>query len=112
MSKKVLFITGTNSGFGYLTAKGAAEKGYTVYATIRETNGRNAAKAAELSAVENIHVVDLDVTDTEAVTNAINVVIAKEGQLDVVVNNAAYYGGGLTETFTVDDVETKRWVDY
>ena len=27
MTNKVVLITGTNSGFGYLTAKGAAERG-------------------------------------------------------------------------------------
>ena len=55
MEKKVVLITGTNSGFGYLTARSCAEKGYTVYATIRDINGRNAEKAKELSAVENIN---------------------------------------------------------
>jgi len=105
MSKKVVFITGTNSGFGYLTAKNCAAKGYTVYATIRDINGRNAEKAKELAAIENINVIDLDVTNGEAVTKAVAEIIAKEGQLDVLVNNAGYFGGGIAEAYTEQDVE-------
>ncbi|MEC3876038.1 SDR family oxidoreductase [Chryseobacterium salviniae] len=103
--KKIVFITGTNSGFGYLTAKRCAAEGYTVYATIRDAKTRNAERAQELSAIENINIVDLDVTDGAAVKNAISEIISKEGQLDVVVNNAGYFGGGLAEAYTEDDFE-------
>ncbi len=105
MKKKVVLITGTNSGFGYLTAKSSALKGYTVYATMRDISGRNAAKAAELAAVENINVVELDVTDGDNVTKTVAEIIAKEGQIDVLVNNAGYFGGGIAEAYTTDDVE-------
>jgi NAD(P)-dependent dehydrogenase (short-subunit alcohol dehydrogenase family) len=103
--KKVVLITGTNSGFGYLTAKSCAAKGYTVYATIREVAGRNAEKANELAAIENINVIELDVTNGEAVKKVVAEIIAKEGQLDVLVNNAGYFGGGLAEAYTEDDFE-------
>lgn len=105
MSKKVIFITGTNSGFGYLTAKGVAEKGHTVYATMRATEGRNAEKAEELNNTENIKVIDVDVTDASSVIAAIKQVIEEQGRLDVLVNNAGYFGGGLAETYTEQDLE-------
>jgi len=105
MGKKVVLITGTNSGFGYLAAKSSAAKDYTVYATIRDVNGRNAERASELAAIDNINVVELDVTDTEGVKKVVNDIISKEGQLDVLVNNAGFYGGGLAETYEVDDLE-------
>lgn len=105
MQKKVVFITGTNSGFGYLTAKGAAERGYTVYASMRNTASKNAERAQELNSVDNITVVEVDVTNTEQVKLAIENVIEKEGRLDVLVNNAGYYGGGIAETYTEQDVE-------
>lgn len=105
MSKKVILITGTNSGFGYLTAKGAAAKGHTVYATMRETQGRNAERAKELSETENIHVLEVDVTNANQVQQAIDTVIANEDRLDVLVNNAGYFGGGLAETYTDADLE-------
>lgn len=105
MTNKVVLITGTNSGFGYLTAKGAAERGHQVYATMREITGRNLEKANELNAIENIQVIDLDVTDTDGVEKAISKVIETEGRLDVLVNNAGYYGGGLAESYSADDLE-------
>lgn len=105
MENKVILITGTNSGFGYLTAKGAAEKGYTVYATMRDISGRNAEKASELNGIENVKVVELDVTDADGVTNVIGNIIKQEGRLDVLVNNAGYFGGGLAETYTDVDLE-------
>ena len=105
MSKKVVLITGTNSGFGYLTSKSCAEKGYTVYATIRDINGRNAERAKELAGIENINVVELDVTNGEAVAKVVADIIAKEGQLDVLVNNAGFFGGGIAEAYTEQDVE-------
>lgn len=105
MSKKVVLITGTNSGFGYLAAKSCAANGYTVYATIRDIDGRNAEKAKELAGTENINVVELDVTNGEAVTKVVAEIIAKEGQLDVLVNNAGYFGGGLAEAYNIEDLE-------
>jgi len=39
------------------------------------------------------------------VKSAIEGIIQKEGRLDVLVNNAGYYGGGITETFTDEDME-------
>ena len=105
MNKKIVLITGTNSGFGYLTAKSSAEKGYIVYATMRDIKGRNASKAAELSAIPNIHVVELDVTDTANADKVVADIIAKEGRLDVIVNNAGYFGGGIAESYSVPDLE-------
>ncbi len=105
MSKKVVLITGTNSGFGYLAAKTLAAEGHSVYATIRETKGRNAERANELAGIENIQVLELDVTDREGVKKVVSEVIEKAGRLDVLVNNAGFYGGGITETFTEDDLE-------
>jgi NAD(P)-dependent dehydrogenase (short-subunit alcohol dehydrogenase family) len=105
MTKKVVLITGTNSGFGYLTAKGVAERGHTVYATMRDTHGRNSEKAIELKSTENINVLDLDVTNSEGVKKALAEVIEKEGRLDVLVNNAGYFGGGLAESYTAEDLE-------
>lgn len=105
MSKKVVFITGTNSGFGWLTAHSCSAEGHTVYATMRDVAGKNAEKAKALGALPNVHVIEMEVTDAESVQNAVAKVIAKEGRLDVVVNNAGVFAGGLAETFTEADLE-------
>lgn len=103
--KKVILITGTNSGFGWLTANSVAALGHTIYATMRDTKGKNAEKAAQLSLVENIHVIDVELTNAASVAGAVENIIAKEGKLDVVVNNAGYFAGGVTETHTEQDID-------
>ena len=45
---KSIVITGCSSGFGYETTKYLAEKGHTVYATMRNLNDKNEKPAAEL----------------------------------------------------------------
>jgi NAD(P)-dependent dehydrogenase (short-subunit alcohol dehydrogenase family) len=43
--KQVIVITGAGSGFGTLAARALARAGHTVYASMRETTGRNATQA-------------------------------------------------------------------
>jgi NAD(P)-dependent dehydrogenase (short-subunit alcohol dehydrogenase family) len=40
--KKVIVITGASSGFGAFAARALARAGHTVYASMRDTTGRNA----------------------------------------------------------------------
>ncbi|WP_339879236.1 SDR family oxidoreductase [uncultured Algoriphagus sp.] len=105
MSKKTVLITGTNSGFGWLTAHSVAALGHSVYATMRDTKGKNADKAKALAEVENITVLDVSLTDEESVKNAIDTIIAKEGTIDVLVNNAGSAMFGVAESFTTEDVK-------
>lgn len=103
--KKIILITGTNSGFGWLTANSLAALGHTVYATMRDTKGKNAEKAQQLSLVENINVIDVKLTDATSVAGAVENIIAKEGKLNAVVNNAGYFAGGLAESYTEQDID-------
>jgi len=105
MNKKVVLITGTNSGFGWLTAHSVAALGHKVYATIRDTEGKNADKAKALAQVENVTVLDVSLTDETSVKNAIDTIIAAEGRIDVLVNNAGISAFGVAESFTTDDVQ-------
>jgi NAD(P)-dependent dehydrogenase (short-subunit alcohol dehydrogenase family) len=105
MSKKIILVTGASSGFGWLTAHTCAAQGHTVYATVRETTGRNAEKAKLLSSQENIHVLDVEITEAKSVAESLEKIISKEGKIDVVVNNAGYFAGGLAESFTEDDLD-------
>ena len=50
MSKPVILVTGASSGFGLMTAKSLAQAGHTVYASMRETEGRNAPQVAAVAA--------------------------------------------------------------
>ena len=64
--KKVIVITGASSGFGRLSANTLAKAGHTVYASMRDTAGRNAphVEAAAKFAKENnvdLRTIELDV---------------------------------------------------
>jgi len=104
MSAKVVLITGTNSGFGWLTARSVAALGHKVYATIRDTEGKNAGQAKALAQVENITVLDVSLTDETSVRKAFDTIIAKEGTIDVLINNAGSAMFGVVESVTTDDL--------
>jgi NAD(P)-dependent dehydrogenase (short-subunit alcohol dehydrogenase family) len=111
MERKVILITGTNSGFGWLAANSCAAAGHKVYATMRDTKGRNADKAMALGVHDNLEILDVDVTDSKTVNDAIETIIKNEERIDVVVNNAGVYATGIAETFTESDLTKIMDVD-
>src|ERR1700723_2144767 len=103
--KQVIIITGASSGFGALAARGLARAGHTVYASMRETGGRNAAavKAVKEYATErnvDLRPIELDVASQESADSAIEKIVAQSGRLDVVVHNAGHIVFGPAEAFT------------
>jgi NAD(P)-dependent dehydrogenase (short-subunit alcohol dehydrogenase family) len=113
-SKQVVLITGSSTGFGRLFTETLARKGHTVFATMRDPGGRNAKNASEIRTLAEkdslpIHVLEMDVTDDASVERAVNAAIAKAGRIDVAINNAGYYLGGLEETVTTE--QARRLMD-
>jgi NADP-dependent 3-hydroxy acid dehydrogenase YdfG len=102
---KTISITGTSTGFGKLTTITLAKEGYTVIAGMRDVNGKNEAVAKALSALANVEVVEIDVTDDNSVNNAFEFALAKYGKIDVLVNNAGLAGFGLVEAFSVEQIK-------
>jgi NAD(P)-dependent dehydrogenase (short-subunit alcohol dehydrogenase family) len=93
-----ILVTGSSSGFGYETAVALAARGHTVFATMRETAGKNRVPAVTLRQLAStkrlpIEVLELDVTSDESVAAG----VAKAGALDVVVNNAGCAISGFAE---------------
>ncbi|MBT0956409.1 SDR family oxidoreductase [Alphaproteobacteria bacterium KMM 3653] len=85
---KIVLITGTSTGLGLATAVQAAQAGHTVYATMRNTQKRAALDAAAQEAGVSLKVLQLDVQDTASVNTAVDTVIAEQGRIDVLINNA------------------------
>src|SRR4029077_1827888 len=93
--KKIIIITGASSGFGALTARALAKAGHTVYASMRDTNGRNAPQVedAKKFAKDNrvdLRTIELDVASQESVDAAIQKIVADNRRLDVVIHNAGH----------------------
>jgi NAD(P)-dependent dehydrogenase (short-subunit alcohol dehydrogenase family) len=103
--KQVIVITGASSGFGALAARALAHAGHTVYASMRETTGRNAPQVAEVAryAAEhkvNLRSVELDVASDASAKAGIDKVILDNGRLDVLIHNAGHMSFGPAEAFT------------
>jgi NAD(P)-dependent dehydrogenase (short-subunit alcohol dehydrogenase family) len=97
---KTIFITGTSSGLGKLTAIHFSKNGWNVAATMR-----NPEKETELRSLPDIRVFKLDVTEIDTVKAAMNDALAAFKTIDVVVNNAGIgmYGAlELTDEASID----------
>jgi NAD(P)-dependent dehydrogenase (short-subunit alcohol dehydrogenase family) len=107
--KNVIVITGASSGFGALAARALATAGHTVYASMRETTGRNSPQVREVEKYAAEHDVDLraielDVSSQESSDAAIQKIVADNGRLDVVVHNAGHMVFGPAEAFTPEQL--------
>src|ERR1700730_1706151 len=74
--KSVIVITGASSGFGALAARALAKAGHTVYASMRDSTGHNAAQVDEakrFSSENNVDLrtIELDVLSEESVNTAV-----------------------------------------
>jgi len=109
MSKSIVLVTGAGTGIGHLSVKALALAGHTVYASMRDLDGRNAAKVRELRdwAFANgadVRAVELDVLSQASADAAVATIVAERGRLDVVVHNAGHLVIGPTEAFTPEEI--------
>ena len=107
--KNIIVITGASSGFGALAARALASAGHTVYASMRETAGRNAPQVKEVEQYAAEHGVDLraielDVSSQKSCDAAIQEIISKDGRLDVLIHNAGHMVFGPAEAFTPEQL--------
>lgn len=90
---KVVLITGASSGIGKITAEFLTEKGFKVYGTSRSPKQNNFP----------FKLIVLDVNNTDSIKKAVQLIIEKEGRLDVLVNNAGMgITGPIEETPTIE----------
>jgi len=111
-SIKVIVITGCSSGFGEGAVKAFADKGYRVWGTLRDAQGRNKAKKAALEAHSSrVSIIDMDVTDDASVATAFAHILS-EGTVDVLVNNAGVMYLGITEAFSIAQAKEQMETNY
>ncbi|MCG7532658.1 SDR family oxidoreductase [Psychrobium sp. MM17-31] len=95
--KKTVFITGTSSGFGKLTANKFHAEGWNVIATMRSPE-----RETELTQLDNVLVTALDVTDKQSIEEAVALGLARFGTIDVLINNAGHALNGPLEATSSD----------
>jgi NAD(P)-dependent dehydrogenase (short-subunit alcohol dehydrogenase family) len=91
---RTVLITGANAGIGYHTARQLAAKGATVLLASRDPERGRAAHACIQAAAPTarVEVVTLDLADLDSVGHLADQVAARDGGLDVLVNNAGVMG--------------------
>jgi NAD(P)-dependent dehydrogenase (short-subunit alcohol dehydrogenase family) len=99
----VVLVTGAATGIGNLTARAVAADGHTVYASMRDVGGRNAAHARDLldaakSDGIDLRVAELDVQSEDSARQAVTAIVDEAGRLDVVVHNAGHLSLGYATT--------------
>jgi NAD(P)-dependent dehydrogenase (short-subunit alcohol dehydrogenase family) len=85
MGHDVIVVTGASSGFGRLSAEALALAGHTVYASMRDTKGRNASQVEAVGyfAKDNgvdLRTVEMDVQSQSSVDGAIEKVFNANGR--------------------------------
>jgi NAD(P)-dependent dehydrogenase (short-subunit alcohol dehydrogenase family) len=85
LNERVAVITGAASGIGHATAQRFVAAGAQVVLLDRDDAGR---AAQDLSATA----LRVDVSDEQAVANAMSSVAAEHGRIDILVNNAGIWG--------------------
>jgi NAD(P)-dependent dehydrogenase (short-subunit alcohol dehydrogenase family) len=98
---RAVLVTGCSSGIGAATAARLAAGGWTVYATARRPE-----TLAELEA-KGCRTLALDVTDEESRKAAVDAVVAAEGAVGVLVNNAGYSQSGAVESIPDERVRAQ-----
>lgn len=101
MSAKVILVTGASSGIGDATALRLRQQGHTVYAAAR--------RVRRMRHMENsgIRVLAMDVTDDASMQSGIAIIIAQQGKLDVLVNNAGYGSYGAVEDVALEEARAQ-----
>ena len=91
----VILITGISSGFGLEMAKQLSADGHTVYGTVRR----------DVEQLPGIHYLKADVLRAEDAVSAVESVVAAEGRIDVLINNAGMGIGGPVEFNTEEEIK-------
>jgi NAD(P)-dependent dehydrogenase (short-subunit alcohol dehydrogenase family) len=108
---KIALITGTSTGLGLSMTLMLAKQGFHVYATMRNLSKKTELEAAITSDMK-VSIKQLDVQDSASVNQCVADIIALEGKIDVLINNA---GAGFvrnTEQATEEDIQWVMDVNY
>jgi len=100
---KVALITGGSKGIGFGIAEALLKDGYKVAITSRTIASANQA-AADLVAFGDVLAIEANVADFNSQQEAINLIIEKWGQLDVLIANA-----GVGHFAPIDELSIDLW---
>lgn len=109
---KVILVTGSSSGMGREACMQLAEKGYRVFAAMRKLDNKKDLVVEGHKRGVNLEYIQLDVTDDNSVKIAVEQIIDKAGNIDVLINNAGYGLMGALETITIDEAKKQYDINF
>lgn len=101
----IILVTGASSGIGYESAILLAKKGHKVYGAARRVERMEPLKEYGITPMS------LDVTSEESMQKCVADILAAEGRIDVLVNNAGYGYFGAIENVTLDEARRQLEVN-
>lgn len=102
---KVILITGASSGIGFDAAASLARQGHRVYAAARRVEQMEPLRAFGVVPLQ------MDVTDEASMEAGVRTVLAAEGRIDVLVNNAGYGYFGAIENVSMEEARRQLEVN-
>jgi NAD(P)-dependent dehydrogenase (short-subunit alcohol dehydrogenase family) len=93
----VALVTGGSSGIGACTVNELLDAGFVVYTVARRV------ERMQPLAERGAHVFAMDVTDDASMVDGIERIIAEQGRIDLLVNNAGYGSYGAVEDVPIDE---------
>lgn len=98
---RVALVTGASSGIGEAAARRLQDAGFTVYAAARRVERMAGLRAA------GVRTIALDVTDDDSARAAVDRILAEQGRIDVLVNNAGYGSYGALEDVPLTEAQAQ-----
>ena len=92
---KTVLVTGANRGIGRAIASELLERGSTVLAGVRERDREHTAPGEE---------VQLDLSSRESIDHDLTALGLRTAEIDILINNAGYFEGGLYDEIDYDDL--------
>ena len=100
LAHKTVFLTGAARGIGEITARHFVKEGARVFLVDRDQEGLDAL-AKELNKEGEVAIPRvLDITDRDAVEEAVSDMVNQWGQVDILINNAGITRDALTAKMT------------
>jgi NAD(P)-dependent dehydrogenase (short-subunit alcohol dehydrogenase family) len=91
-------VTGASAGIGKAIARRLLEDGWIVYGAARRVEQMEDIRR------KGAHLIGMDVTDERSMREGVHALLAAEGRIDALVNNAGYGSYGAIEDVPIDEV--------
>jgi NAD(P)-dependent dehydrogenase (short-subunit alcohol dehydrogenase family) len=110
--QRVVLITGASSGIGQACAEHLARRGFRVYGTSRRALPLAAAPGPTSGPPAQFQLIPMDVASDESVEQGVQWIVAREGRLDVVVNNAGFGLAGSVEDTGLEEAKAQMEANF